>query len=193
MENECMENECMENECMENERMQNNGYKSKACAISSVFITGIYLIACTMILLCREQVCYFFGLSVEINLPSVIIFAEAACIVLRAGLVLLFAIVSLCSKPDRKDNMPEFVVLILVIAVNCIMPFFNLWLQNYSTIYISRKFGMAYLASYSTIRQALGTAGTLIGIANILAVLQVGINYGRKMQLRTGQNTDPDA
>lgn len=188
-----MENERMENECMENERMQNNGYKSKACAISSVFITGIYLIACTMILLYREQVCYFFGLSVEINLPSVIIFVEAACIVLRAGLVLLFAIVSLCSKPDRNDNMPEFVVLILVIAVNCIMPFFNLWLQNYSTIYISRKFGMACLASYSTIRQALGTAGTLIGIANILAVLQVGINYGRKMQLRTGQNTDPDA
>ena len=58
MENECMENECMENECMENERMQNNGYKSKACAIFSVFITGIYLIACTMILLCREQVLF---------------------------------------------------------------------------------------------------------------------------------------
>ena len=99
---------------------------------------------------------------------------------LNAALVLLFAVGALLGNPGTENNTKELILLVFAVIFQCLLPVCNTLGGSYETVVIARRYGAASLAAYSAMKNLLGLVGIFLTIANAMALLQIGINYGRK-------------
>lgn len=155
--------------------------KSIGFSVAAIILTVLYGMLCVGIFTNTGLVYNLYGVVIR-DLP-----ADASVYIslyvqtfLNAALVLLFAVGALLSNPGTEKNTTEFILLVLAVIFQCLLPVCNTLGGSFETVVIARKYGTASLAVYSTMKNMLSLAGIILTIANAMALLQIGINYGRK-------------
>lgn len=155
--------------------------KSIGFSVAAIILTTLYGMLCVGI---------FTNTGLVYNLYGVVIqdwHADASVYIslyvqtfLNAALVLLFAVGALLGNSGTENNTKELILLVFAVIFQCLLPVCNTLGGSYETVVIARRYGAASLAAYSAMKNLLGLAGILLTIANAMALLQIGINYGRK-------------
>ena len=155
--------------------------KSMGFSIAAIVLTALYALACVEIFANGALVYEMFGLPVRDTLldPS-LFYGLGVRIFLNVLLVLLFAVGALLCNPRTEKNNTELILLVLAVVFQCLQPVCNIIASSYETVVIARTRGAEYLAAYSTMINMVNLAGMLLTVANAMALLQIGINYGRK-------------
>lgn len=155
--------------------------RSIGFSVAAIVLTVLYGMLCVGIFTNTEFVYKLNGMGMlDLHVDASVYLSLYIQTFLNAALVLLFAVGAMLSNPGTEKNTTEFILLVLAVIFQCLLPVCNTLGGNFETIVIARRYGQESLAAYSTMRNMLSLAGIILTIANAMALLQIGINYGRK-------------
>ncbi len=155
--------------------------KSIGFSVAAIILTVLYGMLCVGIFTNTGTVYNLYGVVIrDLHADASVYISLYVQTFLNAALVLLFAVGALLSNPGTEKNTTEFILLVLAVIFQCLLPVCNTLGGSFETVVIARKYGQESLAVYSTMRSVLSLAGIILTIANAMALLQIGINYGRK-------------
>lgn len=155
--------------------------KSIGFSVAAIILTVLYGMLCVGIFTNTGAVYNLYGVVIrDLHADASVYISLYVQTFLNAALVLLFAVGALLSNPGTEKNTTEFILLVLAVIFQCLLPVCNTLGGSFGTVVIARKYGTASLAVYSTMKNMLSLAGIILTIANAMALLQIGINYGRK-------------
>lgn len=155
--------------------------KSIGFSIAAIILTVLYGMLCVGIFTNTGLVYNLSGIAMrDLHADASVYISLYVQTFLNAVLVLLFAVGALLSNSGTEKNTTEFILLVLAVIFQCLLPVCNTLGGSFETAVIAIKYGQESLAAYGIMRNMLSLAGIILTIANAMALLQIGINYGRK-------------
>ena len=155
--------------------------KSIGFSVAAIILTTLYGMLCVGIFTNTGLVYNLYGVVIQDwHADAPVYISLYVQTFLNAALVLLFAVGALLGNSGTENNTKELILLVFAVIFQCLLPVCNTLGGSFETVVIARRYGAASLAAYSAMKNLLGLAGILLTIANAMALLQIGINYGRK-------------
>ena len=155
--------------------------KSIGFSVAAIILTVLYGMLCVGIFTNTGLVYNLSGIAMrDLHADASVYISLYVQTFLNAVLVLLFAVGALLSNSGTEKNTTEFILLVLAVIFQCLLPVCNTLGGSFETVVIARKYGQESLAAYGIMRNMLSLAGIILTIANAMELLQIGINYGRK-------------